>query len=199
MSSTTMAIANKENAQKSTGPRTPEGKARVAGNALKHGLASVRVIITGEDERTWLLHLAQIKIDFAPATALENALTDHIANAQWRLLRVARWETEIIDAALDGNVAPAMLLFGKTPDEALARLHRYEAQTRRALSTATKDLLQMQKLRTSDGKMTLRSLNYIRNTMKTLDLNDGCEFDETKPCAPTPTPETADPATSATV
>jgi hypothetical protein len=33
-----MAAANRQNAQKSTGPRTPEGKQRVAYNALQHAL-----------------------------------------------------------------------------------------------------------------------------------------------------------------
>ena len=41
--------ANRRNAQHSTGPRSPEGKARVRHNALKHGLlAKEAVIASGE-------------------------------------------------------------------------------------------------------------------------------------------------------
>jgi hypothetical protein len=35
--------ANRENAQKSTGPRTAEGKAASSRNGLKHGLRAVRI------------------------------------------------------------------------------------------------------------------------------------------------------------
>jgi hypothetical protein len=37
--------ANRRNAQKSTGPKTPEGKAAVRHNALKHGLLAERVLV----------------------------------------------------------------------------------------------------------------------------------------------------------
>ena len=41
--------ANRENAKKSTGPRTEEGKARVSLNALKHGLLARDAVLPSED------------------------------------------------------------------------------------------------------------------------------------------------------
>ena len=40
--------ANRENAKKSTGPRTAEGKARVSLNALKHGLLARDTVLPTE-------------------------------------------------------------------------------------------------------------------------------------------------------
>jgi hypothetical protein len=42
--------ANRHNAQKSTGPRTPEGKAAVVLNGMKHGLLSRETLVEGERE-----------------------------------------------------------------------------------------------------------------------------------------------------
>ena len=42
--------ANRRNALKSTGPRTPEGKAAVALNGIKHGLLSRETLVQGELE-----------------------------------------------------------------------------------------------------------------------------------------------------
>ena len=49
MASEAQIAANRANAQRSTGPRSEEGKARVAQNGLKHGLCSTRVLLPGED------------------------------------------------------------------------------------------------------------------------------------------------------
>jgi hypothetical protein len=50
MTSEKQAQANRRNALKSTGPKTPEGKAAVRLNANKHGLRSQEVLLSGEDE-----------------------------------------------------------------------------------------------------------------------------------------------------
>ena len=45
MSSATKAAANRQNALKSTGPKTPDGKAAVRLNALRHGLLSEEIVL----------------------------------------------------------------------------------------------------------------------------------------------------------
>ena len=50
MTSAAQMDANRSNAQKSTGPRTPEGKETASQNALKHGLFAREGAIRGEDE-----------------------------------------------------------------------------------------------------------------------------------------------------
>ena len=42
--------ANRQNAEKSTGPRTDEGKAVVSQNAVKHGLFAIKTVVNGEDQ-----------------------------------------------------------------------------------------------------------------------------------------------------
>jgi hypothetical protein len=50
MTSELQAEANRQNAKKSTGPRTPAGKAVVALNGMKHGLLSRESLVKGESE-----------------------------------------------------------------------------------------------------------------------------------------------------
>ena len=50
MTTERQAEANRRNAMKSTGPRTPEGKAVVALNGMKHGLLSRESLVKGENE-----------------------------------------------------------------------------------------------------------------------------------------------------
>ena len=46
--------ANRENAKKSTGPRTVSGKEKVSGNALTHGLTAEKHVIIGESIEEFL-------------------------------------------------------------------------------------------------------------------------------------------------
>ena len=87
--------ANQRNGKMSHGPKTPEGRQRVAGNfkSLKHGLTSSAVVVPGlETPEAWEEHRDAILDSLAPQNALEAALAERAALAIWRLTRCARAE-----------------------------------------------------------------------------------------------------------
>jgi hypothetical protein len=145
MASSAQITANQANAQHSTGPRTPEGRARVSQNRITHGLTSGNVLLPGEDPAAYDALLGSLVVGHVPATATERALVESIAHNQWRLERIARWEAALLAESLEGDPAqPSRLMttFSKAADssEALAKLQRYEASTRRAWLAALKEL-----------------------------------------------------------
>ena len=95
--------ANARNAKKSTGPKTPEGKAAAARNALKHGLCALspdNVVIPGEDPAEFEAFQNEFLNDLRPAEATERLLAERIVVAQWRLRRAARYEGQLMRASL---------------------------------------------------------------------------------------------------
>ena len=93
--------ANRNNAKKSTGPRTEEGKTRSAKNALKHGLLARDTVMPGEDPADFDRQLSALEADIQPANSLEFELVRQIADAQWRMRRLTRLETGFLAAAVD--------------------------------------------------------------------------------------------------
>ncbi len=93
--------ANQQNAQKSTGPRTDEGKQRSSQNALKHGLLAKRTVIPGEDPAEFDAHLTRFQDTFNPSNAYEAGLVRQMADADWRLLRINHLEAAFIAYAVD--------------------------------------------------------------------------------------------------
>jgi hypothetical protein len=87
--------ANRRNALKSTGPRTPEGKNAVRLNALQHGLLSQEVLLPDEDAETLRELGASLRAERQPVGLRENILVDRIIAASWRSRRLARVETDI--------------------------------------------------------------------------------------------------------
>jgi hypothetical protein len=77
--------ANRSNAQKATGPKTPEGKDRSRWNAVTHGLLCKRLVIAAEDKVAFAHLLACLCEDMRPEGALEEILIEKIAMAYWRL------------------------------------------------------------------------------------------------------------------
>jgi hypothetical protein len=89
---TTLAkiAANRQNAMKSTGPRTAAGKAAAGANAIAHGLRSAAPVIPGEDPADWEAYRAGVVAALAPAGTLEAELADRVASLSWRLRRAGR-------------------------------------------------------------------------------------------------------------
>ena len=133
MTPTARLRANRRNARRSTGPRTRAGKARVAKNALSHGLA-VPIDMLAEYSPTIKSLAALLAGDNADNARLEVAYRVAEAQIDIRRVRLARSAllqrprpTEVEDGPL------AAIIAERLPD--LLRLDRYE---RRALSRRKK-------------------------------------------------------------
>src|SRR5829696_5758446 len=95
MTSEKQIRANRRNALKSTGPKTPEGKATVRLNARTHGLRSQEILFPGEDEDALKGLNENLRAELQPVGELENLLVDGIVAAHWRLRRLRRVEAGI--------------------------------------------------------------------------------------------------------
>jgi len=101
MASEAQIQANRANAQKSTGPRTTEGKAAVAQNAVKHGLRAEQMVIKGEDPGQFESYREQMLGELGPDGALESMLAERAVGLAWRLRRAERLQAEVFDTMLD--------------------------------------------------------------------------------------------------
>src|SRR4051794_10089299 len=89
--------AARRNGALSRGPATPDGKARSAQNALKHGLRSAEFgLLPDEDADAWEAHLAAVRATYRPEDPVEVHLVEGIAVAQWRELWADRVEADVM-------------------------------------------------------------------------------------------------------
>jgi hypothetical protein len=87
--------ANRLNSQKSTGPRSVEGKLRSSQNALKSGIDAESLIILGED-RAALEALTQEYVErFHPTTPEQRHFVDILIRDDWQLRRLAKVDAQI--------------------------------------------------------------------------------------------------------
>jgi hypothetical protein len=96
--SSARAEASRRNGAKSRGPKTPEGKARAAQNALKHGLRAEKyVVLPQEDAAAFRALEVALVAELSPDDALQRILVGRIAAAAWRLERAERLEAEVFE------------------------------------------------------------------------------------------------------
>jgi hypothetical protein len=160
--------ANRLNAQKSTGPVTPEGKTIASQNALKHGLLARRFLIDGTERGEFDRFRLRLLADLKPVGFMETVLADRIATLVWRLRRSARLQNGAVNVMaekakkqLDMLYQPPMFetpqegedyLVGTTAvndftnNKILDRMAAYEYRIERSLFAAQKEFQRLQYL-----------------------------------------------------
>ena len=93
--------ANRRNAKRSTGPRTPEGKARSSQNASKHGLFARDTVLPDENPEEFLDLIGTLEQELNAIGGFERRLVRHIADAEWRIRRIVRLESGFLTHHLE--------------------------------------------------------------------------------------------------
>jgi hypothetical protein len=87
--------ANRRNAEKSTGPRTTEGKSNSSRNNLRHGLTGHISLLPTEDREAHDAFCHELIDSFTPETPMEQQLAQCIAEDSWRLNRARAIENNM--------------------------------------------------------------------------------------------------------
>ncbi|MCL6609338.1 MAG: hypothetical protein K6T74_14725 [Geminicoccaceae bacterium] len=132
------------------GPKTPEGKARSALNALRHGLRARRfALLPHEDPAEFEALAAAAREAYRPACAVERELVEALVVALWREIRADRLEAEILAdiPPADGSRTCGSDLADERHRASFSLLLRYRAQAAGAVRRAQEALLRHRALR----------------------------------------------------
>ena len=106
--------ANRRNAMRSTGPRTAEGKAKVARNPIKHGFFTEPAKWTLREQRDFVETFDGLREDFKPESVAEESWLALIAESYVRMAAMLRYENiaalkyhEQCDRELNDRIAAA--------------------------------------------------------------------------------------------
>jgi hypothetical protein len=154
--------ANRRNAQKSTGPRTPEGRAAVRLNGVTHGLTAETLILKTENEADFSALLESLEAEHQPTTPTEETLVAQLALAAWRLRRLHQMEAgyykfrlnEQDDYAtrkeLDDTHRLGLFADSEATVRTLTLLGRQEARLERSFYNALHELQRLRAQRTKE-------------------------------------------------
>jgi hypothetical protein len=129
--------ANRQNAQHSTGPKTPEGKDAIRFNALTYGLRTRATILERENGADYSQLWDELEADWQPQTRTERCHLETMVTSQWLLKRVAESESLIYEC----------IEFGEQQLVMLGYVAKQRAQLERSFRTAIADMQQSQKER----------------------------------------------------
>jgi hypothetical protein len=136
-------IANRQNALKSTGPRTPAGKLAAANNSLGHGiLALCPVIRPLESQRDWERYRAEMLTSLAPFGMLEATLAERLIFTAWRLRRAARYEVEHMRLTQESAADTVVTEFSREREFAAAARQRAAESVVAGVEESVREILE---------------------------------------------------------
>jgi hypothetical protein len=182
--------ANKVNAAFSTGPKTPEGKARSSKNALTLGLFTMNDFVRDDEAEDYTKICASLWSELTPEGTLEQNFTTEIVRATWRLRRCRMADEtlgliSITDPAWsDPMLNPATEKQQKSVDRARAQAHnalRRSIAELRALQTERTIRLHLDVLESIPGLTNTRQLLQALKVDNALNKNANSANHEEKP------------------
>lgn len=154
MSTAAQILANQSNAARSTGPKSPEGKAASSRNATRHGLTGQFSVLPHESREEYDALADTIAAEHQPEGDNEAFLVNQMIQARWKLLRLERLEALameqiLTDPASSPDPDSAILAAMAKNSSILDKLARYEAAAERSYFKALREL---QSSRARNGK-----------------------------------------------
>lgn len=117
--------ANRENARRSTGPTSEEGKAVSSRNNFRHGFTGAFCLLPGESPEEFNQLVADLSEEHQPATVTESILVNDMARHYWLHQRALRMQEECFSydlTAPDTHKQLSLFLrYGLTHERAFAR------------------------------------------------------------------------------
>jgi hypothetical protein len=162
MSTPAQIEANRANSAKSTGPRTPEGKARSAENARTHGLTGRDLVILPGEEQEFDDLQTGLYEDVRPEGTLEDELFKALIHAAWNQRRCRRSEADLQRKAAAEGRDP---LLDPALDLDLKRLDLY---SRRAAGAFHRNMKALRDLQTE--RHTRAAMQEVHPEIKTPSL-----------------------------
>lgn len=176
-------MANRRNAELSTGPKTASGKAVASKNALTHGVLSRQVVLPDEDPAEFEEFQRRLMDDLKPTGELETVFAERIMVGAWRLRRVVRLEAAVIrsqeselqafpdlatrmTAALRVSDAPdaGVQASSKADEQARSELNVYSAMVRDA--NGTNQLERLRRYETTIERSLLSSVHELERLQR---------------------------------
>lgn len=122
--------AHRRNALKSSGPKTPQGKAAVSLNSLCHGLRARTVVLPGESREEFDRLCNDLEREWRPVSRTAQFYLEQMAVSQWKLTRMEIGEANLYKDGLPGKVQLPLL---DRLWQAQCRLERSYARAQREL------------------------------------------------------------------